>query len=216
MIVRNHSMSGQNTLVSQTAFLIDRRRFLGLSLATLALAGGIGPARAEDARAFVARLGRQVMELAASSRNAAALKRQFVSLLTRNADMKAIARFALGKYQRRMPRHLRGEYYRLVLDYIAGLFVYYRKDLAGRDIRVGRVTKRGRWQTVETTIVYPGGKTAPVKWRVYRSGAGWKVGDVNIQGIWLSLRMREKFVSILDSNEGDFDALMAYLRENAA
>ncbi len=215
MTVRNHCISGQNRFAGLRT-PIDRRRFLGLSLAALVVAGGAGQALAEDVKAFVARLGKRVMALAASNRSAAALKRQFVSLLTRSADMKAIARFALGKYQRRMPRNLRNEYYRLVLDYIAGLFVYYRKDLAGRDIKVGRVTKRGRWLTVETEITYPNGKTAPVKWRVYKSGAGWKVGDVNIQGIWLSLRMREKFVSILDRSGGDFDALMKYLRENAA
>jgi phospholipid transport system substrate-binding protein len=207
-----------DTCPKHPVFSLSRRRLLmaGAAAAAVALSGVAGAAAATSAEEFVVRLGREVMRLAASDRGARALKQRFVRLLTRNADMKAIARFALGKYLRRMPKSMRAEYYRLVLDYIAGLFVYYRKDLAGRDIRVGRTTRRGRWLTVETELVYPDGRKAPVKWRVYKSGAGWKVGDVNIRGIWLSLRMREKFVSILDQNRGDFAALMDYLRRNAA
>ncbi len=207
--------------MSEPRFLFDsefdftRRSFLMLGTAGV-LALMASPLKAASAEDFVADLARRVMRLAGSKRSAASLKREFVRLLTRNADMKAIARFALGKYLRRMPRSMRGEYYRLVLSYIAGLFVYYRKDLAGKDVRIGRMRERGKWLTVDTTVIYPDGKTAPVKWRIYKSGSGWRVGDVNIQGIWLSLRMRDKFVSILNQNHGDFAALMDYLRAQAA
>ncbi len=195
--------------------VLTRRAFLATSMAGLA-AFLAPPLKAGSAEDFVADLARKVMRLAGSNRRSAALKREFVHLLTRNADMKAIARFALGKYRRRMPRSMRGEYYRLVLSYIAGLFVYYRKDLAGEDVRIGRTRRRGTWLTVDTTIIYPDGRSSPVKWRIYKSGSGWRVGDVNIQGIWLSLRMRDKFVSILNQNKGDFAALMDYLRAQAA
>jgi phospholipid transport system substrate-binding protein len=111
---------------------------------------------------------------------------------------------------------MQAEYYRRVIDYIAGLFVYYRKDLAGKSLKVGKSIKRGKWITVNTRMVYANGKTAPVKWRVYDGGGAYRVGDVNIQGVWLSLRMRDKFVSILNRNKGDFGALLDYLRDNAA
>ncbi len=195
--------------------MIARRTILLAGVASV-LAVMAPSLKAESAEDFVADLARKVMRLASSRRNAAALKQEFVRLLTRNADMKAIARFALGKYRRRMPQSMKEEYYRLVLSYIAGLFVHYRKDLAGTDVRVQRTSKRGKWLTVETTVIYPDGRQAPVKWRIYKSGSGWRVGDVNIQGIWLSLRMRDKFVSILNQNRGDFAALMNYLRAQAA
>ncbi len=172
-------------------------------------------ARAGGAEDYVVSLARQVMALARSGQGGRALKRRFVRLLTRNANMHAIARFALGKYRRKMPKSMYNEYYRLVIDYIAGLFVYYRKDLGGVDIKVRRTQKRGKWLTVDTNMIYANGKRSPVKWRVY-SGGGYRVGDVNIQGIWLSLRMRDKFVSILNRNKGDFNALLGYLRKNAA
>ena len=194
-----------------------RRAFLRSCLAIAALAAAAPSALAATPQSYVASLAREVMKLAGSASGGPALKRRFVKLLTRSANMHSIARFALGKYLRKMPRSMQAEYYRLVLDYIAGLFVYYRKDLAGRDVKIGKTVKRGKWITVSSRIVYANGKTSPVKWRVYDGGGGrYRVGDVNIQGIWLSLRMRDKFVSILNRNGGDFGALLAWLRENAS
>ncbi len=193
---------------------LSRRLFMA-GAACAIMTTGATASRAGTAEDYVVSLAKQVMALARSGQGGRALKRKFVRLLTRNANMRAIARFALGKYRRKMPRSMQDEYYRLVIDYIAGLFVYYRKDLGGVDIKVKRTQKRGKWLTVDTNMIYANGKRSPVKWRVY-SGGGYRVGDVNIQGIWLSLRMRDKFVSILNRNKGDFNALLGYLRKNAA
>ncbi len=193
-----------------------RRRFLA-TLAALAVLAPL-PSRAQARRGpedFARDLGEKVIRLARSPSSDAQLKRQFLKLLTSSADIRAVARFALGKYRRRMPKKLMNEYYRLVLDYIAGLFVWYRKDLAAREIRVQGTSTRGQWATVKTALIFDDGASRPVLWRIHVGGARYRVGDLNIRGIWLSLRMRDKFVSILNESGGDFGALMRYLRENS-
>ena len=195
----------------------NRRTIIAGCVAGLGLAAFPSLAMADKrAEEYAVKLGRKVLELARSGASDKVLKRKFLALLTRNANIRAVARFALGKYRRRMPANLMPEYYRLVLDYIAGMFVYYRKDLAAQDIRALKSRKRGPWTTVETQLVFPGGKTTKALWRIYTGGGLLRVGDLNIKGIWLSLRMRDKFVSILNESKGDFAALMQYLRENAA
>ena len=201
---------------SSDMFCLNRRMTIVGGLVGLCAAILPIPVHARNhAEAYAEELGRKVLALARSGADDKTLKRQFLELLTRNANIKAVARFALGKYRRRMPADLMQEYYRLVLDYIAGLFVYYRRDLAARDIRAVKSHTRGRWTTVETELVFPGGKTSKALWRIYTGGGPLRVGDLNIKGIWLSLRMRDKFVSILNRSKGDFSALMRYLRENA-
>lgn len=196
---------------------LSRRAFVALGSAGILLPAFRMPARARvTPEEYAVSLGRRVLALARSNASDQQLKKQFLELLTRNANIRAVARFALGKYRRRMPRELMPEYYRLVLDYIAGLFVYYRRDLAAQDIRAVKSHARGKWTTVETQLVFPGGKKTQALWRIYTGGGPLRVGDLNIKGIWLSLRMRDKFVSILDRSKGDFTALMRYLRENAA
>ena len=196
---------------------LSRRRLLAmlLTLAALPVVGKPSIA-AKSPEAFARELGRKVIALARTKQSDPALKRRFLALLTRNANTRAVARFALGKYRRRMPKKLWPEYYRLVLDYIAGMFVSYRKDLAAKDIRIIKARRRGKWTSVESKLVFPDGSTSRVDWRIYTGGGPYRVGDVKIKGIWLSLRMRDKFVSILNQSKGDFDALMDYLRQNAA
>ncbi len=191
-----------------------RRQLLKATAGIFMLPLAAGTALAASPEGYVTSLANQVMALARSGKSGRALKSRFVSLLTRSANMHAIARFALGKYRRKMPRSMQAEYYRLVIDYIAGLFVYYRKDLAASKLVIKRTTKRGKWITVDTDLVFANGAKSPVKWRISGSGS-YRVGDVNIKGIWLSLRMRDKFVSILNRSNGDFGALMTYLRENS-
>ncbi len=195
-----------------------RRRLLTglLAAGSLPLARPLLAADREEAREYAVQLGRKVISLARAGASDRKLKKQFLALLTRSANIKAVARFALGKYRRRMPKEMMPEYYRLVLDYIAGLFVWYRKDLAASSIEPVKSRTRGKWTTVETRLVFPGGNKSRVLWRIYTGGGPLRVGDVNIKGIWLSLRMRDKFVSILNKANGDFGALMQYLRENAA
>ena len=196
---------------------LSRRRLLAVLLALGALPVVVKPSMAaKTPGAFAEELGRKVIALARSKRSDSALKREFLALLTRNANTRAVARFALGKYRRRMPKKLWPEYYRLVLAYIAGMFVSYRKDLAAKDIRIIKSTGRGKWTSVESELVFPDGSKSRVDWRIYTGGGPYRVGDVKIKGIWLSLRMRDKFVSILNESKGDFKALMDYLRQNAA
>ena len=68
---------------------------------------------------------------------------------------------------------------------------------------------------MESSILYDGGSTAPVRWSVVKTGSGYRVNDVNVRGIWLSLQMQQQFTSVLKRNKGDFQALFKYLRENA-
>ncbi len=195
---------------------LTRRLFMTVSAIGLLGAAGAPALARTTPEDYAVELGRKVITLARSNASDRQLKRKFLDLLTRNANIRAVARFALGKYRRRIPKSLMPEYYRLVLDYIAGMFVYYRRDLAAEDIRALKSRKRGSWTTVETVLVFPGGKESKALWRIYTGGGPLRVGDLNIKGIWLSLRMRDKFVSILNKSKGDFSALMQYLRENAA
>lgn len=188
-----------------------------LATSIAAIAAGIPSAALARATAqsYAVSLGEQVIRLTSSGISDAALKKRFVSLFTRTANIDAVARFALGKYVRRLPRELWPTYRRLVLIYITNLLVWYRKELAAqRIVAKGRVTRQGRWLTVPTQLVFPNGSTSTVKWRILDAGGRYHVGDVNIMGIWLSLRMRDKFVAILNKSGGDFAPLLAYLRES--
>jgi phospholipid transport system substrate-binding protein len=199
--------------------LLSRRQILLAAAATLTLTGI--PLRQREAGAatgpetYVQSLGNDVIALAKSGARGSSLRSRFVSLLQRHSDIRGIALFSLGTYQKRLPAGERSKYFDLVIRYAAGFFAYYIEDFAGTGFDVKSSRPRGKSVEVESAIRYDNGSTAPVRWSVVKSGGGYRVNDVNVRGIWLSLQMQQQFTSVLKRNKGDFDALFKYLRENA-
>ena len=198
---------------------LTRRRIVQLMMGLAAL-----PAIAADAptalgatapEAYVQNIGRDVVALANGGSKGTALRSRFVSLLNRHSDVRSIALFSLGQYQKELPPNLKSEYFKLVIDYTAALFVSYIKDFAGARIDVKSSKASGKATIVDSAIKFSGGSSSPVKWRVVKAGGGLRVSDVNVRGIWLTLQMRQQFTSVLKNNRGDFDALLKYLKANS-
>jgi phospholipid transport system substrate-binding protein len=194
----------------------NRRRFL---LAALLMSGAALPASLAGAATapekYVQAIAKDVLALANSGVRGGALQSRFVSLLQRHSDIRSIAMFSLGNYQKEFPSALRSQYYDLVVRYTAGLFAFYVEDFAGSGFDIKSSKAQGKAIIVDSAIRYEGGTSSPVKWRVVNVGSGFRVNDVNVRGIWLSLQMRDKFTSVLKQNKGDFAALLDYLRKNA-
>ena len=201
------------------AGLLDRRDFvlvLAAGSASLAWLGGVRPTGAATGpETYVEAIGNDVIALAKSGAQGGSLRSRFVSLLQRHSDIRGIAMFSLGTYQKQLPPSERSRYFELVIRYAAGFFAYYINDFAGTGFDVKSSKPRGKSIEVESAIVYDGGCTAPVRWSVVKTGSGYRVNDVNVRGIWLSLQMQQQFTSVLKRNKGDFQALFKYLRENA-
>jgi ABC-type transporter MlaC component len=43
-------------------------------------------------------------------------------------------------------------------------------------------------------------------------GGSYRVQDINVRAIWLSLQLKQRFTSVLKRNKGDFNALFAELK----
>lgn len=198
---------------------VDRRRLvLSLAAFTTTLVWPLHLGRAGAASGperYIEGIARDVIDLANSGTRGGPLRSRFVSLLQRHSDIRSIALFSLGPYQKKLPSNLRSRYFDLVTQFAAGFFAYYVEDFAGTGFDVKSSRPQGKAVIVDSAIRYSGGGTAPVRWRVVTVGNGYRVNDVNVRGIWLSLQMQQQFTSVLKRTKGDFEALFQYLRENA-
>ena len=65
---------------------------------------------------------------------------------------------------------------------------------------------------IQSAITGKGGREQ-VRWRLVPSGGGYRVSDVNIKGVWLTISMKDRFNKVLKNSKGDFGPLFAELRE---
>jgi phospholipid transport system substrate-binding protein len=195
---------------------LNRRRFLARVVAVPLALGATGlsvVAKADPkAEAYVKSLTSQVLNLANSGKKGNPLKRDFGRLLDRYVNIRQIANFALGTYQKQLPAGDRQMFYDLVSNYAASLFVFYVDDFRGSDIEMNDVAKQGAFTIVSSTIVGKGVREK-VRWRLSGSGGNLAVADVNIKGIWMTISMKKRFNDVLKKSKGDFKSLYAELRE---
>src|ERR1700740_1379882 len=118
----------------RTTISLCRREFLKSMALGLSIAAASGTTRLAQAATpqenYVLGIANDVMGLANSRIRGEPLKARFVTLLNRNSDVRSVALFSLGQYQKDLPSNLKNDYFRLVVAYTAGLFVYYIEDFA--------------------------------------------------------------------------------------
>lgn len=190
---------------------LNRRELGGLVLA--AVFGMAGTARANtQAEAYVTGIAEDVMALANSGQTGPALRAKFAALMSRYINLKGIADYALGPHRSKLPAGKRAEFYELVNNYAAALFVYYVEDFRGTELEIISTTKQGKFTVIQSAIKGKGA-SEQVRWRLIPSGGGYRVSDVNLKGVWLTISMKDRFNKVLRSSKGDFDPLFAELRE---
>ena len=145
---------------------LGRRQFTGLLLgAVFAPFGALARAAIDPAETYVSRIADEVMNLANGGQRGDALLNRFSSLLSRHISLRNIANYALGTYRSQLPAGRREEFYRLVNNYAAALFVFYINDFKGSTLDITSTTKQGNF-TVILSAIKGRGSSEPVRWRL--------------------------------------------------
>jgi ABC-type transporter MlaC component len=196
--------------------VVARREFLKLFGGIVAFPGlilGGSALAAPTPEAFITSVTGEVMRLAGSKLPPKALRGKFASLLGKHVNMRGIANFALGPFQKQLPAARRDEFYDLVTDYAAALFAWYAKDFEGDSVEIVSTSTQGKFTTVQSSIKGKGLGGEQVNWRLISSDGGFRVSDVKVKNVWLGIAMKQRFGDVLKKSKGDFAPLFSELRE---
>ena len=98
----------------------------------------------------------------------------------------------------------------LVRTYTNAIEGYQGQTLKVLPSRGGK-QQGGDEATVRTQFIRPGGQPLPIEFQMRKTGQGWKVYDINVEGISLVLTYRSEFDSVV-KQEG-IDGLVKRLRQ---
>jgi phospholipid transport system substrate-binding protein len=188
---------------------VTRRAVL---LGFAAAAAPIGSALAATPEEYVKGVAGDVISLANSGAGKVAMRDRFGSLLNRYADGRNVSLVALGPFQKKIPAAQRDEFFKWSQFYITAFFVYYIDDFKGAGFEVKNTAKQGKFTTVVGNVKFKGGDVSPVRWRLVPAGGGFRINDINVRGVWLSLQLRKRYNDILNRSKGDFGPLIEELK----
>lgn len=195
-----------------------------IAILAIVLFGSTGTAFASpDAEKFTSDLlQRGVTILRDTGAGDGARRARLHQLVLQNVDARKTALFALGASRRGLSPQAVENYVRAFTDYITTIyesrFEKYRdleiKVLSSIDHGPGDVTVLTQGAPAKDR---PGAKDPIIiGFRLNGAGGNYKIVDVQIAGIWVSIDQRERFAEMMSKNNNDIRALTAFLTDTTA
>jgi phospholipid transport system substrate-binding protein len=172
-------------------------------------------ARNAGAEQFVQTQAQRALNILSQHRgDVATEKRLFRVFIDQVADVPRITYFVLGKYSRTInpaQQHAFGVVFR---EYASNVYESRLNEYHGESLKVIGSTARTPTDVVVQTQVFGGKLEQPVTvlWRVLAEGSGWRVVDVQVDGVWLAITQQQDFVSTIDNAGGNIQVLIDQLQ----
>lgn len=170
-----------------------------------------------DAGEFVKKLGNHAIRvLTVKDITDVERENRFRTLLRQGFDVQRIGRFVLGRYARGVNKAEIDEYNGLFEDLIVATYAARFAEYSGQEFVIKRVAKpKNRGDAIVMSEIRPsdGGPSIRIDWQVHGKTDDYKIVDVRVEGVSMSVTQREEFTAVIRKNGGKVDALLGVLRK---
>ena len=138
------------------------------------------------------------------------------SIAVKSVDIRGIGLYSLGSHRKNLSDAQRKEYNDLFRKYFLKSFSSRLSEYTDPKINVLSQEKLNEKYTIVSSILLATGKTPEVKinWRVYTKNPDQPlIRDLIIEGLSLARTQKEEFNSVIQSNNGDINALFSTLKK---
>ncbi len=141
-------------------------------------------------------------------------EKRFRTLFTSNFDVPAIAKFVLGLYWRRATPEQRTEFVRLFEDFIVKSYAKQFGAYSGDGVVIKQTVKVSPTDSLVMSTLRPHDAPQPVRvdWRVHDEDSSYKIRDVMVEGISMSVTHRDEFAAVIRNSGGHVQGLLDALR----
>lgn len=139
-------------------------------------------------------------------------------LLIARFDLEIMCRYLLSEHWASVSGGDRQEFRLLLGQYIIASFGRHFETAPRVTLHVMNMRPSGDSGLQVRSLLDLGGEAAPldISWRLNRDGESWHIVDVVVRGFSLMALLRSEFTSIIESDDGHLNGLLARLREKTA
>ena len=131
-------------------------------------------------------------------------------------DIDGIGMYTLGAYRKTLNEDQKEQYKKLFKEYFLKTFSSRLAEYSNPEIQVNSKEKINENYTIVSSILVAT-ETRPeinINWRIYtKNPDNPKIRDLIIEGLSLARTQKEEFASVLNTNNGDINALFKVLDE---
>ena len=137
-------------------------------------------------------------------------------IASETVDIKGIGYYTLGSYKKNITADQKRQYENLFEQYFLKSFASRLAEYSNPEIEVVSKKVLNENYTMVSSILLPTEQRPEVKidWRIYtKNPENLLIRDLIIEGLSLTRTQKEEFSSIIQSNDGDINALFITLRK---
>ena len=173
-------------------------------------------ADSSDPKQFIQEIVDEAKEILVDSNSDKYKSDKLTEIALVTVDINGVAFYTLGSYRKDLTEEQKKEYTILFKKYFLKTFVSRLTDYSEPKIDVVSAEKKNEKYTIVSSILLATEKRAEIKidWRVYTKDPNKPlIRDLIIEGLSLARTQKEEFSSIIESNDGDINALFKKLKE---
>jgi phospholipid transport system substrate-binding protein len=185
-----------------------RRFLLGTFLALLVLPVSSSFAQS-DPGSFIESLGKQTLKvLGNDGLNKAQKQTELERIFSSNVDMAWVGRFVMGQYWRQASEQQKTEYLKKYDQFLVSHYAANFTDYTSGDFRVTGVKDDGNGESTVSMEIHsqehPNDDPILVDYRVRKTGSGFRIFDVIVEGVSLITTQRSEFGAVIQRNGIDY------------
>ena len=141
---------------------------------------------------------------------------QLKSIAKQTVDIKGVGFYSLGSVRKNLNENQKIQYSKLFEDYFLKSFSSRLAEYTNPEIEVYDKKKLNKNYTIVNSLLVGTSERPEIEidWRVYtKDSENPLIRDLIIEGLSLARTQKEEFSSILNSNNGDIDALFKTLKK---
>jgi len=169
----------------------------------------------QEPNEFIRSVANEASQIIAGSGNKETKMQKLKEVAKKSVDIKGLGSYTLGGYKKEISENQKQEYYPLFEKYFLKTFASRLIDYTDPKVNVISQKKINEKYTIVSSILVATEKRPEIKidWRVYTvDPENPLIRDLIIEGLSLARTQREEFSSIIQSNDGNIDALFVSLK----
>ena len=173
-------------------------------------------AASSDPKKFIQEIVDEAKKILVDTNSSEYKAKKLTEIALVTVDIKGVGLYTLGSYRKNLSEEQKKEYSILFEKYFLKTFVSRLTDYSEPKIDVISADKKNEKYTIVSSILLATDKKPAVKidWRVYTKNPNKPlIRDLIIEGLSLARTQKEEFSSIIESNDGDINALFKKLKE---
>ena len=173
-------------------------------------------ANSSDPKKFIQEIVDEVKKVLIDTNSSEYKANKLTEIAKETVDIRGIGLYTLGAYRKKLNETQMQEYTRLFELYFLKSFISRLTAYSEPKINVISAEVKNDKYTIVSSLLLATDKKPEVKinWRVYTKNPNTPlIRDLIIEGLSLARTQQEEFSSIIESNDGDINALFNKLKE---